>query len=180
MGYSYFKMNDFPNAIKYLEKVYALDSSDAELCYALGLAHDPPENIKYFYAAINLGLPIVTILSQVYSDLSLALTKAWRYDEALEVLYKAHELAPRDISIIYKIGMHYDNWMDDKKMALKYYKAFLATRTDSTSEYIVTGSSVFTQGDYIHAENRIKDIEIKMIPAAMISDSSKKAESVNY
>jgi tetratricopeptide (TPR) repeat protein len=164
LGYSYFRNADHPNAIKYLEKVYAVDSMEAELCYALALSHDPPENLRYFNSAINLASPIVTVLAQVYGDLSLALTKNWQYDEALQALLKARELLPGDVALTYKIGIHYDNWMDDKPMALRYYKEFLSTRTDTASSYIITGTSVINQEDYTHAENRIRDIEIVMGP----------------
>ncbi len=171
LGYSYFKLNEFKNAIRYMEKVYAVDSSDVELCYALALAHDVPQSIRYFNAAIDLGLPALKILPQLYSDLSLALTKDWKYDEALEALYTAQRLAPMDQALVYKIAIHYDNWMDDKKMAVKYYKDFLSGLTDTTSAYIVTPTSVIYKQDFIHAQNRINDIEFKTGRNSVISDT---------
>jgi tetratricopeptide (TPR) repeat protein len=169
LGYSYFKLNEFTNTIRYLEKVYAIDSSDAELCYALGLAHDVPKNIRYFNAAINLGSPVINVLAQVYQDLSLALTKAWRYDEALDALTRASQLVPNDIALLYKIGVHYDNWMDDKPMALKYYRDFMATRSDTSAQYIITGTSVIMQSDYLHTARRIKDIEASLSRAPVVA-----------
>jgi tetratricopeptide (TPR) repeat protein len=172
LGYSYFKLNEFANAITNLEKVFAVDSTDAEMCYALALAHDPPKNIRYFNTAINLTSPIINKLSIVYQDLALALTKAWKYDDALEALMKALELTPRDPAILYKIGVHYDNWMDDKSMALKYYRDFLSTRGGNTdTPYVITSTSVITQSDYDHAESRIQDIELSLTPPAMVSDT---------
>jgi tetratricopeptide (TPR) repeat protein len=173
LGYSYFKKNDFTGAIKYLEKVFAVDSTDAEMCYALGLANDPPENIRYFNTAINIASPVVNMLSVVYQDLSLALTKAWKYNDALDALMKSLELTPRDPAILYKIGVHYDNWMDDKAMALKYYRDFLSTRNGNTdSPYVITSTSVITREDYDQAESRVKNIESSYIaPPIVVSDT---------
>lgn len=175
LGYSYFKLNEFPSSIKYLEKVYAVDSSDAEMGYALGLAHDPPKSIRYFNAAINLTSPAVVMLSTVYQDLALALTKDWKYDEALAALMKALELTPRDPAVLYKIGVHYDNWMDNRAMAVKYYSDFLATRNGNTdAPYVVTSTSVVTPFDYTHAADRIRDIETALVPRppSLASDST--------
>jgi len=168
LGYSYFKLNDFPNTITYLGKVFQIDSSDVELCYALALAHDVPENIRYFYTAINLTSPAIPILSDLNRDLSFALTKDRKYDEGLEAILIALELTPRDASLIYKVGIHYDNWMDDKATALKYYRDFMKTRTDPHAPFIVSGTTIIDQEDYRHAEMRIKDIEDKLIPEEKI------------
>jgi tetratricopeptide (TPR) repeat protein len=142
-----------------MEKVYTVDSSDADLCWALGLAHDVPQNIRYFERAITLGLPVLTAMAKVYLDLSLAYTKAWRYNEALDALNNALSLRPGDAGVIYKLAVHYDNWMDDKLSALKYYKEFMATHPDDSSDYFMTGISVVNRSDYDQAERRIKDIE---------------------
>ena len=171
LGYSYFKLNEFKNAIRYMEKVYAVDSSDAELCYALGLAHDVPVSIRYFKAALALGLPMLNALPQVYSDLSLALTKDHKYDEALQALFDARRLAPGDMALVYKIAVHYDNWMDNKPMALKYYKDFLLLRNDTSSPYIVTGTAVIDRQDFDHAARRISDIEAVSTHSVVESDS---------
>lgn len=172
MGYSYFKMNDFANAIPCLERIFARDSSDAEMCYVLGLAHDPPKNIRYFQAAINLGMPVVTMLSTVHQDLSLALTKNRQYNDALAALQQALELTPRDPAVLYKLALHYDNWMDDKAMALKYYHEFLSLRKDTGETLIITGTSVVTPGDFEHAGRRVKDIETSFNQApAMVNDT---------
>jgi tetratricopeptide (TPR) repeat protein len=173
LGYSYFKQNDFPNTIACLGKVFEKDSSDAELCYALALAHDVPESIRYFYAAINLTSPAIPILSDLFRDLSLALTKDRKYEEGLDALLRALELTPRDASLIYKVGIHYDNWMDDKNTALKYYRDFMVTRTDPDAPFVVTGTSIIDQDDYRHAERRIKDIEENLYPfEQMVKDTT--------
>jgi tetratricopeptide (TPR) repeat protein len=168
LGYSFFKLNDFPNTITYLGKVFEKDSSDAELCYALALAHDAPESIRYFYTAINLTSPAIPILSDLYRDLSLALTKDRKYEEGLDALMRALELTPRDASLIYKVGIHYDNWMDDKVTALKYYRNFMSTRTDPNAPFVVSGMTIIDQDDYRHAERRIKDIEDKLYPPEQV------------
>jgi tetratricopeptide (TPR) repeat protein len=173
LGYSYFKQNDFPNTIAYLGKVFEKDSSDAELCYALALANDTPESIRYFYAAINLTSPAIPILSDLFRDLSLALTKDRKYEEGLDALLRALALTPRDASLIYRVGIHYDNWMDDKVTALKYYHDFMVTRTDPDAPFVVTGTSIIDQDDYRHAERRIKDIEEKLFPGQkVVSDTT--------
>ncbi|MBN1143542.1 MAG: tetratricopeptide repeat protein [Bacteroidales bacterium] len=181
LGFSYFKQNEFPKAIINLEKVFAIDSTDTELCYALGLAHDVPENIRYFRAAIYQVTPAIAMLSTVYQDLALALTKDWKYHEALAALMKARELMPSDPAILYKIGVHYDNWMDNKEMAVKYYRDFLETRSALGEEfYAVTATSVITKADYEHAGNRIHDMEAAMTSMPVcLSDTTMKNDSAN-
>ncbi len=180
LGFSYFKQNEFPKAISNLEKVFAVDSTDTELCYALGLAHDVPENIRYFRVAINQVTPAIAMLSTVYQDLALALTKDWKYNEALAALMKARELTPGDPSILYKIGVHYDNWMDDKAMAVQYYRDFLETKSAlGEGLYAVTITSVISKEDYEHAGNRIQDIEAAMMPIPInLPDTTMKSDSV--
>ncbi|MFO7370384.1 MAG: hypothetical protein R6X09_08960 [Bacteroidales bacterium] len=180
LGFSYFKQNEFPKAITNLEKVFAVDSTDTELCYALGLAHDVPENIRYFNAAINQVTPAIALLSTVYQDLALALTKAWKYDEALAALLKARELTPGDPAILYKIGVHYDNWMNDKTLAVKYYRNFLETKSAlGEGLYAVTATSVITKADYDHAGSRIHDIEAARMPIQVnLPDTTMKTDSM--
>jgi tetratricopeptide (TPR) repeat protein len=173
LGYSYFKLNDFQKTIRCLEKIFAVDSTDAEMCYVLGLSHDVPQNIRYFNSAINQTSPVVNMLSIIFQDLALALTKDWKYNDALAALMKASELAPRDPAILYKIGVHYDNWMDDKRIALKYYREFLSTRGGNMdTPFVITGTSVVTQSDYLHAEQRIQDIELSLAQPVMVSDTT--------
>jgi tetratricopeptide (TPR) repeat protein len=172
LGFSYFKQNEFPKAIINLEKVFAVDSSDTELCYALGLAHDVPKSIRYFRTAINQVTPAIAMLSTVYQDLALALTKDWKYEEALAALLKARELVPGDPAIVYKIGVHYDNWMENKAMAVQYYRDFLETKGAlGEGFYAVTPTSVVSKQDYDHAGNRIHDIEAAMMPMPVSRDA---------
>lgn len=180
LGYSYFKQNEFSKAIVNLEKVFAVDSSDAELCYALGLAHDVPKNIRYFKTAINQVTPAIAMLSTVYQDLALALTKNWKYDEALAALLKARELIPGDPAVLYKIAIHYDNWMDDKALAVKYYRDFLETKSAlGEGEYVVTATSIVSKEDYEHAGTRILDIEAAWMPMPVsVPDTTMKTDSV--
>lgn len=180
LGFSYFKQNEFPKAIANLEKVFAVDSSDTELCYALGLAHDVPKNIRYFKTVINQVTPAIPTLSTVYQDLALALTKNWKYDQALAALMKARELTPGDPAVLYKIGVHYDNWMDDKAMAVKYYRDFLETKSViGEGFYAVTATSVVSKEDYEHAGNRIHDIEAVWMPMPVnMPDTTMKTDSM--
>ena len=169
LGYSYFRLGKYDRTVEYLGKVLGTGNEDAEMYYVMGLCHDVPVNIAYLDTAIRMVTPAVSFLSEVYQYLALALTKTAAYDSALALLLKAHELTPDDIQLLNKIGTHYDNWMENKPMALKYYRDFLATRSFVVHQ-ITNGKPVFDY-EYKMVEDRIRELERQMTPSAILPDS---------
>jgi tetratricopeptide (TPR) repeat protein len=169
LGYSYFRLNKYNRTVEYLGKVLGTGNADAEMYYVMGLCYDVPVNIAYFDTTIRMVTPAVNFLSEVYQYLALALTKTASYDSALALLLKARQLTPDDIRLLEKIGTHYDNWMDDKPLAIKYYRDFLSTRSADIKQP-ANGAPVFDY-EYKMVEDRIRELEKQMAPPVIIPDS---------
>ncbi|MBN1952999.1 MAG: tetratricopeptide repeat protein [Bacteroidales bacterium] len=164
LGYSYYRAEEYEKAKDYLEKAFLKDTTNIQLCYALGLSCDysvyKKLGIGYLNKTIELSTPPPEFLSRVYQDLAAANTGYYKYDAALAAYFKARELTPNDTLLKYRIASHYDNWIKDKKKALEYYRIFMATRPknrkplpkDPTPEGIVLSY-------YDVAEKRIREIE---------------------
>lgn len=137
LGYSYFKTENYEKAKDYLEKAFMNDSTNADLCYALGLSCDysiyKKLGIKYLNKTVELMTPSPETLSQVYRSLANVNTGFYKYEDALEAYLKAYELTPNDPLLIYELAFHYDQRMNDKDKSIKFYQAFMATRPKDKS-----------------------------------------------
>jgi len=134
LGYSYFNTEEFEKAKFFLEKAFQHDTTNIELCYALGLSCDHSVykklGIYYLNKTIELATPSPEFLSRVYQDLAAAYTGYYKYEEGLQAYFKALGLNPDDTLLIFKIASQYDNWIKDKEKALEYYRLFLETRPE--------------------------------------------------
>jgi tetratricopeptide (TPR) repeat protein len=160
LGYSYFRMNKYDRTVEYLGKVLGTGNADAEMYYVMGLCYDVPVNIAYFDTTIRMVTPAVSFLSEVYQYMALALTKTAAYDSALTMLLRARELTPDDIQLLNKIGTHYDNWMENKPMALKYYRDFLSARSAGINQ--TTSDEPVFDFEAKMVEDRIRELELRM------------------
>ena len=164
LGYSYFREEEYEKAKDHLEQAFQKDTTNAELCYVLGLSCDysvyKKSGIEYLTKTIELATPSSGFLSHVYQDLAAANTGYYKYDDALAAYLKAYELTPNDTLLIFKIASHYDNWIKDPENALKYYRIFLATRPEKTRQtYKIPASGGMVVSYYDFAERRIEEIK---------------------
>ncbi len=164
LGYSLFKLEQYGEAKDYLEYACLKDSSNADLCYVLALScsHSYYKNqaIEYFNKTLDLLTPKPELLSQVYQDLAIANDEYSRFQEALNAYLKAYELTPNDTLLIFKIGSYYDNRLEDKEKALKYYNEFMLSRPKKikpVSEKSRQGGMVISYYDFV--EKRINEIK---------------------
>lgn len=129
LGTSYFKLEIYDSAQIYLEKAYFKDTTDAQVCYFLGMScsasYYKALGIKYINKAITLLNPSPDYMASVYQNLAQSYNGFYKYQEALGALLKAYELNSKDTLILYKIGVQYDRWLNNKRMALKYYSEFI-------------------------------------------------------
>lgn len=164
LGYSLYKLQEYDQAIPYLERATIQDSMDYELNYVLGLACQYTGNSKggipRLKKAIELIDPVAGSLSKVYQGLARSYTLDFQYEKALETYFKAEELAPDDTLLLYMIGSHYENWLWDKNHALEYYRKFMATRpvTSSAPEPAITPDGLVLSY-YDVVAKRIQDLE---------------------
>lgn len=161
-GFCYFKMNSYEEAKDYLEKAFIKDTSDIDLCYALGLSCAnfvyKKLGIEYLSKCVNLFSPSVNLLSHVYQDLGKASTEFYRYDDAIKAYLKALELTPNDTLLIFKIASHYDNWIKDKNKALEFYQIFMETRPREKKP-LPQDDDVLYISYYDFVERRMKEIK---------------------
>lgn len=137
LGYSYFKKFEYEKAKDYLEKAFLNDSTNADLCYALGLSCDysiyKKLGIKYLNKTLELMIPEPETLSQVYKSLAHVNIGYNKYQDAQDAYLKAYELTPNDALLLYEIAFQYDERMKMKDLALKYYTEFMATKPKENS-----------------------------------------------
>ncbi len=163
LGYSYFKTEEYDAAKDYLEKAWFRDTTNADLCYVLGLSCDysfyKKLGIRYLEKTVDLMSPSPETLSRVYRDLGKAYTGYYQYAEALDAYLTAHELNPADTVLIFEIASHYDNWIKDKNKALEWYGKFMETRpVDRKSLPKLPTSEGITVSYYDFVERRINEI----------------------
>lgn len=165
LGYSYFRTGEFELAKDYLEKAFLNDTTNADLCYALGLSCDysiyKKLAIYYLNKTIDLLTPSPEYMSHVYQDLATANTGYSKFNDALDAYLAAYELTPNDTLLIFKIASHYDNRTDDKETALFYYQKFMDTRPGNRQALPkMPGMMVVSYYDYV--EKRMADIKEEM------------------
>lgn len=162
LGFSYFKQKLYDNAKEYLERAFIRDTSNIDLCYALGLSccysAYKKLGIGYLNKTVNLVSPSITLLSQVYQDLGIANTEFYKYDDGLTAYLKAYELNPNDTLLIFRIASHYDNWIKDKNKALEYYQIFMETRPREKKPLPQTDEVIFISY-YDFVERRISELK---------------------
>jgi len=166
LGFSYFKTEAYDSAKSYLEKAFLVDSTNAELCYILGLACSRSYYREQGIACLGKTLELVTpspeFLSRIYQDRAEANTGFYRYEAGLNDYLKALELTPSDTLLLFKIASQYDNWMDDSDKALEYYTLFYNTRPEdkrNTQGRVLSGEIFISYYDY--AERRIGELREK-------------------
>ena len=165
LGYSYFRTGEFELAKDYLEKAFLKDTTNADLCYVLGLSCDysiyKKLAIYYLNKTIELLTPSPEYMSHVYQDLAVANTGYSKFNDALDAYLAAYELTPNDTLLIFKIASHYDNRTDDKETALLYYQKFMDTRPRNKNALPkMPGMMVISYYDYV--EKRMAEIREEM------------------
>lgn len=153
LGTSYFKLEIYDSAQIYLEKAYFKDTTDAQVCYFLGMScsasYYKALGIKYINKAIGLLNPSPDYMSTVYQNLAQSYNGYYKYQEALGALLKAYELNSKDTLLLYKIGIQYDKWLKNKKMALKYYSDFVKILPQQNKNTEEDGELSFTYYDIV-------------------------------
>jgi len=163
LGISYYKTEDYESAINYLERSYWQDSSDAKATYFLGLAcantYYKQKGIYYLNKTLSLVCPADQELADLYKNVALANRGFYRDEVALKYYLRAQSIMPTDPLLIFSIAELYDDFIRDKKTALKYYQQFMTTRPKKTADesQVVKGTKTMSYYDLV--ENRIQTIQ---------------------
>lgn len=176
LGYSHFKNDNYEKARIYLEKAFATDSLNVDLCHALAVACDKsyyrPEAIEYLNKCIELVTPSPDYFAAIYQDLASAYTSNSNQKEALDAYLKAYGYTPGDTMLVFQIASHYDNIMEDKDMALKYYQKFLAMRPKKEPKNQPQGKG-FEVSYFDFVERKIAEIKEEQFWKGEVNDTIK-------
>jgi len=179
LGLSYYKVEEYQRAKKYLEAAFQNDTTNLSLCYALGISYDGSgeslAGVRYFHKTILLATPTPGFLSMVYQNMAKANIGCSQYKSALTAYKKALQLTPDDTLLLFKLGIHYDHNLNETEKALFYYQKFIKTRSeDDTTTTTISGAGVMADHYYDYAEQRISEIKEELfLRGKDLADSAK-------
>jgi tetratricopeptide (TPR) repeat protein len=134
----------FVNSINELGKASELDKNDAEVCFylgsALGRSGNGKDGIYYLNESINLLSPLPKDLYNIHSEMANIYLNQGEYDLSLKYLKLAYKNKAIPI-LSFKMGQLYDYHLDDKKMAIDCYEAYIALANVPDSAELEQGDS---------------------------------------
>lgn len=159
LGLSYFKLEKYDSAKIFLDKSFQKDSLNAQTCYAIGIACKflgrDREGILYLAKTLELIRPAPKFESEVLQQLAESYNSCNLYSKGLQALLSANRVTPADTLLKFRIARQYDGYLNNRKLALTYYKEFLKTRPKHKSN---GGDHTFTLSYYAAVEKRITQL----------------------
>ncbi len=164
LGYSYFKASDYENATDFLAMAFFKDTTDIQLCYALGVSYNLSEYndqaVYYLNKTLEMASPSPEFVSQIYQNLANVDKRLEQYQKALENYTKAYTLTPHDPMLLYKLASLHDSDLNNNTQALEYYQAFMDVRQNADASQ--KNDYAMLAPFYAFAENRIREIKEEM------------------
>jgi tetratricopeptide (TPR) repeat protein len=143
-GLVYFEKKQFVNSINDLEMALELDKNDAEVCFYLGSAFGRSGNgidgINYLNISKSLLSPLPKELYNIHSELANIYLKQGEYNLSLKYLKLAYKNKATPI-LSFRMGQLYDYYLDDKKMAVDCYEAYIILANVPDSAELEQGNS---------------------------------------
>jgi len=128
LGMSYYDKEDYYNAIINLKEARSYDKKDAELTFFIGSAYGRTgaydEGWNYLNMTEYLLSPAPEKLSEIYSEMAIILLSEGNYELSLEHLKMAYKKNATPI-LSYKMAQLYDHYLNNKKLAIDCYDAYL-------------------------------------------------------
>lgn len=144
LGISYFNMSNYQCALESFAQIDALNH-DETVCYYTAVSYkklkDYLNAIKWFQKTIDAGISPNT--SQYYNSLADTYETIKSYSHAELAYQKSLQFKP-DAMTYYAIANMYDTELKNHKMALIYYKKYLAGKPDADEKSYV-----------VYAKNRV-------------------------
>ena len=136
IGVAYLDVDSIDQAIFHLESIIEREKDTEHTHHYLGLAYREKEmhdkSIEHFERAIKKGIsPKIDIY---HSDLAAVLELEYDYKAAAQHFEKAYEYKGKKEYLFHQ-ARNYDLYYKDKKIALKYYKKYLATNDEKYKDY---------------------------------------------
>lgn len=128
LGLANFENKNFENAIHTLRIAYSLEHDDTEVTFflgsALGRMGEYFEGIQYLRLTLNLLAPPQKEMASIYSEMAVIEQDRKDYNKAMEYLKLAYQSQPDPIYSM-KMGLLYDQYLSNKKLAINYYDGYL-------------------------------------------------------
>lgn len=129
LGISYYSLKD-SRAYEFLKRAYSQDTLNNNVLYSLGVVCNDlskeEEAVKYFTTLLERIIPKSGSLYLNYRGLAIAYDNLGKYTEAVESYNQAIKYANESqrAYVLAIISGIYDDHLNDKKMARKYYKEY--------------------------------------------------------
>ncbi|MET2985986.1 tetratricopeptide repeat protein [Aureibaculum conchae] len=154
-GLSYFKLEDYENALLYFNKVRKSDFRDANNLFNIGLVHAAMKEYKKaemtFHMSIAFQKPDV---DKNYFELGKVQLEQKEVKKAIASFQKGFENNSRNYQLLFQIAMLSDDFYKDKKIALKHFEKY------------VEKFSTYDKKSTLYAKSRIKDIKKELFMKA--------------
>jgi len=132
-GVSTYFSKDEQLAISVLEKCETLNPNDPYVMFYLSLCYKKLAKLEdaefYMQLAIELSMP--GFLPEMYHHLGQILGQQRKFEESIEALKKANELAPDSYEVLFEIATTYEEFNANKTLALNYYQVYLQEAGES-------------------------------------------------
>ena len=146
-GLSYFKVDDYENALLYFKKVMKVDFTDTNTLFNIGLVHAAMKEYEKaemsFYMSIAFQKPDV---DKNYFELGKVQLEQKEVKKAITSFQKGYENNQRNYQLLFQIAMLSDDYYKDKKIALNHYKKYIEK------------FSTYDEKSTLYAKSRIKEI----------------------
>jgi len=134
LGLSFYKMEIYGLAEKYLDIAYQKDSTDVDLCFYLGVSSckwlKPDTGIYYLNKTMTMIMPTNQFLTSLYLEMAEACNYLSKFDTALVLIKKAYQLDSLNSTVVFRIAYQYDSWMMDQEQAIFYYDKYLKIESE--------------------------------------------------
>lgn len=131
LGLSIFNYGKTFRSIRYLEKAFALDTTDKVLNFvfakAMGETGDRMKALRVLRLNERLILPDSAELALVYTEMGNVHKYGVEMDQAIGFFQKAYGMNPKQIDLLYNLGQCYEsvkNWEQAKECYSQYVKKY--------------------------------------------------------
>ncbi|MEM6376849.1 MAG: hypothetical protein AAF705_01475 [Bacteroidota bacterium] len=152
LGVAYIKLDSVDQGIFHLEKIVDRDKADDRIFHYLGLAYFQKEvyDTSQLYLELAIEAGVSSKMDAYHGDLAILLDKQKLYRPAIKHYKKALEYK-RTPEYVFQLGHLSDNYYKDKKIALKLYKEYLATKDKKYRNF--TTSRIEQLKEYLHFQS---------------------------
>ncbi len=166
LGLSFYKLEEFGLAGKYLDMAYQKDTADAEIAFYLGVSSykslHTDTGIYYLNKTLELIMPGKQFLTTVYLEQAEAYNHLYKYDTALILIKKAYNIDSSNTTIVFRMAYQYDSWILDKKQAVFYYNKYLKLAKENNNDKeddLTYASTIGFVNGRLEELNKIKNLK---------------------